>query len=870
MALWKEIARRAAWLGRRTRFERELEEEMQFHMETPAEELEQEGVPRAEALSKARREFGSSLRARESTRSAWQFHWFEDLCGDLRYAARAFRRNPAFALTAISCLALGVGANTTMFSVAMELIFSEPSCRDPQSLVQVSVGGNDWALLDHYRFLRDAQVFDGLSGINIGMVVNWRDGSRSYKLAGTHVTDNFFEVTGIPVAMGRPIERGETGVTVITHGFWRRRLGADPSVLGRRLVLDGKPYTVVGVLPRDHRMLVGFGMTPDLYLTKEVSDVTIYGRLPLGMARPAALARLRPVLREMDRVYPNPNRKWEEGARISGVGGLERLELESGAGMPVAAFLAMLVVVTGLVLLIACANVSSLLLARASGRSQELAIRTSLGGSRGRIVRQLLAESLLLAVFGTAAGVALNLLLTRLLSGIRIPTPLPIEALIQPDWRLLAYSIAITALVTLVAGLAPALKSTRAGIGGALKEHERQLGPGRWTLRNALVAGQLAVSIVLLSGGLVFLRSLLHATALNAGFDTAHTVLASVRPVPESSTAAKFDALTTAGTQRLRALPEVESVSLAQMTPLNPFRTFFRHSEEFRPDTSAQAIRAQYNSDEVGPDYFHVMGIPILRGRAFLDSDRQGAPAVAILNENLARLLFGRADPVGHSIRLAGNGDVRVVGVARNSKYVTVGEVNAMALYRPCAQHAWGSGCASFFIRTRGAPDLTLRQVDATLGDLDPTLAVETRAMREAFSWALLPSRVGAGVLGAMALLGLALASVGLYGVLLYAVSRRIGEIGVRVALGATPAAILRMVAGESARLVAAGMAIGLGLAVLAVRPLSMFLVPGVRPTDAANFVVVAGALSLVAALATVAPTLRALRVDPAVALRHE
>jgi predicted permease len=870
MALWSEILRRAAWLGRRSRFERELDDEMRFHIESRADELEQEGLSRDEALLKARREFGSSLRARESTRSAWQFRWFEDLGGDLRYAAQAFRRNPAFAFTAICCLALGVGANTTMFSVAMELLFSEPSCRDPHTLVRVSVGGNDWALMDHYRFLRDAQIFDGLAGINIGMVVNWRDGSRSYKLAGTHVTNNFFEVTGIPVAMGRPIERGETGVTVITYGFWRRRLGADPNVLGRRLVLDGKPYTVVGVLPRDHRMLVGFGMTPDLYLTKDASDVTIYGRLPLGMSRPAAFARLKPVLREMDRVFPDPNRKWKEGARLSGVGGLERLELEGGAGMSVAAFLGMLVLVTGLVLLIACANMSSLLLARASGRSQELAIRTSLGGSRGRIVRQLLAESLLLALCGTAAGVALNLVLTRLISGVRIPTPLPIEALIQPDWRLLAYSIGITVLVTIVAGLAPALKSTRAGIGAALKEHERQLGPGRWTLRNALVAGQLAVSIVLLSAGLAFLRSLLHATSFNAGFDTAHTVLASIRPVPESSTAAKFDALTTAGIERLRMLPDVESVSLAQMTPLNPFRAFFGRRVEFRPDTSAQAIRTQYNADSVGPDYFHIMGIPILRGRAFVDSDRLGAPAVAILNENLARLLFGHVDAVGHTIRLRDNSDVRVVGVARNSKYVTVGEVNAMALYSPCAQHGSGWGCATFFIRARGAPDLTLRQVDATLSDLDPTLAVETRAMRDVFSWALLPSRVGAGVLGAMALLGLALASVGLYGVLLYAVSRRIGEIGVRVALGATPAAILQMVAGESARLVAAGMAIGLGVAVVAVRPLSMFLVPGVRSTDPANFLVVACALSLVAALATVAPTLRALRVDPAVALRHE
>ena len=870
MAFWEEIARRIAWMKGRSRFERELDDEIRFHMETRADELEQEGLARAEALIQARREFGSRLRAREDARSAWQFRWLEDLWADLRYAARAFRRNPAFALTAIACLTLGVGANTTMFSVAMELLFSEPSCRDARSLVQVSVGRHDWTLMPHYRFLRDAQVFDGLGGMNIGMVVNWRNGSTSYKLAGTHVTDNFFEVTGIPVAIGRPIERGETDVTVITHGFWRRRLGSDPNVLGRRLVLDGKPYTVVGVLPRDHRMLVGFGMTPDLYLTKDVGEVTIYGRLPMGMSRPAVYARLKPVLREMDRVFPDRDRKWGEGAKLSGVGGMDRLELQGGAGMQMAAFMGMLVLVTGLVLLIACANVSSLLLARAFSRSQELAIRTSLGGSRGRIVRQLLAESLLLAACGTAAGVALNLILTRLLSGVRIPTPLPIEIVIQPDWRLLAYCAGIAVLVTFAAGLVPAVRGTRAGIGSALKERERQAGAGRWTLRNALVVGQLAVSIVLLSAGLVFLRNLLRASSASVGFDTGHTIMASVRAVPDSSTTAKTDNLIGAALERLRALPGVESVSLAWAAPLNPFLAFSRVGGEVRPDTSSHAIRTQYNFNAVGPDYFHVMDIPILRGRAFLESDRQGAPAVAILNENLARLLFGHIDPVGHTVLLPDNREVRIAGVARNSKYVTMGEENAMALYGPFAQHGDGWSGAHFFIRAKGAPDLLLRQVNATLGDLDPTAAVETWAMRDVFSWALLPSRIGAGVLGAMALLGLALASVGLYGVLLYAVSRRIGEIGVRVALGATPARVLGMVAGESARLLGAGMAIGLGVAVFAVRPLSMFLVPGVRPTDATNFVAVAFALSLVAALATLAPALRALRIDPAVALRQE
>jgi len=235
-----ELARRLLWLGRRSRFERELEEEIEFHIETRADELEQEGLLRGEALDRARREFGPRLRSREQTRSAWQIRWAEDLAADLRYAARAFRRDPAFALTAVFCLALGVGANATMFSVAMEVLFSEPSCRDAATLVQLQVGGNMHCPAREYRFLREARLFDGLAGMNIGEVVNWRDGEGSYRLAGTRVTPNFFEVTGMPVALGRPFESTECDAAVATHGFWTRRLNADPNVVGRKLVLTNQ------------------------------------------------------------------------------------------------------------------------------------------------------------------------------------------------------------------------------------------------------------------------------------------------------------------------------------------------------------------------------------------------------------------------------------------------------------------------------------------------------------------------------------------------------------------------------------------------------------------------------------------------------
>jgi predicted permease len=863
MALWNEIGSRLAYLFRRWPFDRELEEEIRSHIQARADELEEAGLSGAEALSQARREFGSTLRAREETRAAWQIHWLEDLGFDLHYAVRALRRNLTLALAAIGSLALGIGANTTIFSVAKEAFFSRPSCRDPQSLVRISVSGNDWVPMPQYRFLKAAHVFDGLGGMNIGLGVNWRNGNRTYRLAGTHVTDDFFEVAGIPVAMGRPIEPGESGVTVVTHGFWTRRLAADPNVIGRALVLDGKPYIVIGVLPRDHRMLMGFGFTPDLYLTKDPGEVMLYARLPQGMGRQAAFARLRPICRELDRVYPDVNRNWTRGIRISAVDGTENLQGQGGAAMPVVAFFAMLVIVTAIVVLIACANVSSLLLARAFARSREFAIRMSLGGSRGRLIRQLLAESLLLALLGTGGGLLLNLWLTRLLSGLRIPTPLPIELIIQPDWLLLAYSAAIAVAVTLATGLVPALKGTRAGIGGVLRDGGRQTGPAGGALRNALVIGQLAVSIVLLSAGLLFLRNLVQATLFNAGFDTTRTIVATAQG---PSNPRQF---VDAALAHLRALPGIETVSPAYVVPLNPFLAFGRPNVRLRPDGGSRTIQVVYNFNAVGPDYFRVMGIPLTEGRAFLASDRPGTPQVVILNGNMARRLFGDTDPVGRILRFPDNSDATVVGVARNSKYVSLGEENAMALYAPFSQQAV-RGYAHFFVRTRGAPESMVRKVDETLANLDPAAAVETRPMHELFLGALLPSRVAAVILGSMAVFGLMLASIGLYGVLLYATEQRTREIGIRVALGANPGKVFAMVARQSFQLVAAGVLIGLAVAAIAVRPLSMFLVPEVRPADPMNFAAVACVLALVAALASAAPTVRALRVNPAVALRHE
>src|SRR5215471_11031682 len=409
MTRLKEIGRRLFYLGRRQNFNRELDDEIQFHIETRADELERAGVPRPEALAQAGREFGSPVRMREQTRAAWQIKWVEDLLSDLRYALRALARSPGFAAAAIFSLALGIGANTTMFSLTMEFLFSRPSCRDPETLRFIQIGGNSAAEVRDWRFLRNAHIFEDVAGSFEEAEANWRNGEDTYRLFVMPVTDNFFNMVGVSVAFGRAIQPGEQYTVVLSNGFWQRRLAGDPNVLGRVLVLDGRHYTVVGVLPRETRTLLGFGFAPELYfpVLREDELVSLVARLPDGITRPQAIARLQATCKELNKIHPrSQNDSWANGIRVARVAGLERLD-ELGLG-PFAAFFVMLMIVVGLVLLIACANVSSLLLARASSRRQELAIRLAIGAGRGRIVRQLLAESLLLALLGTSAGFLLN------------------------------------------------------------------------------------------------------------------------------------------------------------------------------------------------------------------------------------------------------------------------------------------------------------------------------------------------------------------------------------------------------------------------------------------------------------------------------
>ena len=867
-----EIGRKLRFLFSRGQFDAALDEELQSHIEMRAEELQQRGMSLGDALAQARREFGSSLRAREDTRSAWQIRWLEDLVSDLRYGARALRRTPGFAAAAIFSLALGIGANTTIFSLTMEFLFSQPSCRDADTLRSIQIGGNSAVEVRDYRFLRDAHFFVDVAGNFEEAESNWRNGEDTRSLSVMHVTDNFFNMVGVPFAFGRGIQPGERSTVVLSHQFWQRRLASDPNVLGRSLVLDGQPYTVVGVLPHDYRTLFGFGFAPELYLPvlREDELVSLVARIPAGMTRAVAMARLAATCKELDKVHRrSENESWANEIRVVPVAGLERLD-ELGLG-PIKEFFGMLMIVVGLVLLIACANVSSLLLARASSRRQELAIRLAIGAARGRIIRQLLAESLLLAMLGTCAGLILNLWLSGAMNRVQLPLPVPIQLLIQPDWRLLLYSTAVAVLSALVTGWMPALKAARTGVSDALKLQQGQVGNRRWTLRNALVVGQLSISVVLLTTGFLFLRNMTKAVSMNPGFDAEHTVWAYMRLVPEKyfpkkdSGPEKALALIHDALDELRALPGIESASIARAVPLNDHIT---EGTRMSTDLDEHPVEVQFNYNFVGPDYFKTMGIPIVQGREFLPSDRKGAPEVVVLNENLARRLFGNRNAAGHTIRWAGN-PVIVAGVAKNSKYFTLGEENPQALYTSYLREGGSIVNLHFLVRARRPRDV-VKEIARTLGRLDSSAAIEVKPMRDSLAFAFLPSRLGAALLGSMGLLGLALASIGLYGVMSYSVARRTREIGLRVALGADRQAVLRMVARESFALLGIGLAIGLGISVFATKPLAMFLVPDLSTSDPATFLTVVAALATVAFAATLGPALRALRVDPMVALRYE
>jgi putative ABC transport system permease protein len=842
-------------LIRRRKLHHDLEAELKFHQEMSA--ASGNPIP-----------LGRISNLKEEGADLWRFTFVENVWRDILYGVRGLRKNPALVFGATISLILGIGANLALFSLGVEFLLSEPSVREARSVVNVRLGGNSNASYQVFEFLQASGVFADVTGEEPEAFVNWNDGSETRPIFATFVAKNYFTSLGIPMAYGRGIElRDPDEVVVLNNRFWRRNFNGDSGIVGRAINLEGKAYVVVGILAASHRTLQGFGYSPDVYVPRYLADTTLqlYARLKPGMTRGQALPAVRAVAERIDSVFPAPFKSFKYAMNVS-VRPLTTLEEMMGdpQGLAIGLFFVLLLVIAGLVLLIACINVASLLLARASARKREIAVRLSLGAGRGRLLQQLLVESLLLCIAGAGGGLILARAITASLERLQLPIPIPIHLRIDLDWRVALYAAILTVAATIACGLLPAWQATKESIAPDLGRDRKM------RLRRALVCGQVALSLIVLATGFVFLRNLFRESQISPGFDLRHTIRARVNlPGREYKEFKQVDSYANRGVRELEAMPGIESAAAAFILPFNDnmvVGTFIKF-----PNTGEQQ-RLLYHWNVVTPDYFRAMGIPLLKGRFFLPTDREGE-RVVIVNRAFAERYLGGREPIGCIFGLGAGSQtgLRIVGVVEGTKNETLGEGDLAQMYQPMAQIEINDRRKlELVIRSAIPPLEQLNAVRETLRRVEPNAGLEVSTLYSSIGFAILPSQVGAVLMGAIGLLGLVLASVGLYGIMAYSVARRTKEIGIRMALGATHGAISRMVLGDAARLVFTGSAIGLAIAVFVTRPLAMFLVEGLKPSDPLGFIVVVLVLAVTGVAATWGPLRRALAINPASSLRYE
>ena len=867
--------------------EQSLKSEIALHLQEQIDENVAAGMTPAEARAAALRAFGSPSVIEEQCRDTRRVAFVEHIAIDLRYTLRSLLRQPMLLAAAVLSIGVAIAANTTIFNLASQLLFAMPSAVRPDRLVHISLAGGSHVSHRQWRVLEESAALEGLTGFNIETSVNWRGPDRTINLISMAVAGNFFDVVGVPMAAGRGFTAREgradldPAVVVISHRFWRQRLGGTNAVIGSTLIFNARPYTVTGVMAEGARSLAGFGLSPEVYLpvgrtlmpdfdsTGPVATIQLVGRLRDDQT----LAGGRSALAAAGQAAALPgSRRLGDITNFTPVGSNGQF----GSLGTVSAFFAVLLIAVGLILAIACANVAGLLLARATVRGRELAVRVALGASRWRLVQQLLVEGLWIAVFGTITGLVVMSLALTLLNRVPLPLPVPLEFYADMDVRVLAYSMLLTLVTTVLCALAPALQATRRSQLPALKNQDplavRRIGR-RWSLRNVLVVGQVAVALVLLLTALLFVRNLARAGELDPGFDVDRTLVAQIGIVQGKFTPVTGTAWLDGAVARLRGMAGVENASYAFSAPLT-LRSGMTTGARIVINGKEPGVQATYQDTFVGPDYFKVMGTGLLKGREFRDDDRRGGPVVVAVNEEFVRRYLPNEEPIGAEVRLPGPTEAgylaEIVGVVRNGKYRSLGESQQAAVYEVFGQRVNQFNFAHIFVRARPDATPSPRDIAQLLQELDPSASIDVQPMQTALAFAFLPSRVGAVLLGALGALGLTLAMVGLFAIVAYSVSRRSAEIGIRVALGATRRAVTLLVVHDAIVIACLGCALGLGMAWLVTSPLSMFLVGGLSPTDPATFAATTAVTLAVSALAAWIPARRALRVDPVSALRAE
>jgi putative ABC transport system permease protein len=866
----------------------DVEAELDFHLDMVARELVEEGWHPEEARAEARRRFGDlpgtiqycrALDVRKET----QMKWKERLGGlgqDLRYGIRQLGKSPGFTLIAVLTLALGIGATTATFSVVYGAVIRPLPWKEPERLVRlffVSPEGERHGAFSAPNFVdlrAQSKTLSGVTAIANATLNLSGDGSEPERLPGARVSGNYFEVMGMRPMAGRTFAPGEDRpgsprVTVISEELWRRRFGGDPGMVGRTLTLNGEPHTVIGILARGTQLPSGadawvpLAFTPGDLERRGTVWFAAFGRLAPGATLERATAEGSLIARRLAQQYPDAN-----------AGYLETMTLEPLQETLIGSSRKPLLLLLGavsFVLLIACVNVANLLLVRAASRQGEIVIRSALGAGRSRIVRQLLTESIVLALAGGVAGVALAFWATRALVKLA-PAGVPRVEELGIDSTALLFALGISLLTGVLFGLAPAFQTSRTDLSAALREGTRgSRGKGGTRARSLLVVAEMALAVVLLAGAGLLIRSFALLQGVKTGFDEKGVVTFNLElPTPKYEDEGKRRAFTAALVERLERLPGVEFAgATVSGLPFDGGQDVLSFSIAGRPP----APPGKEDSMIIGiatPDYFKTLGIPVVRGRAFTPEDRDESPGVMVINEAAARRYFSNQNPLGQRIAMGSRRSTprEVVGVVADFKQDELEREVEPQMFVPYDQLPWES--LAVVLRSNQEAQALAPAIRTAVRELDPDLPLYgLQSMEELVATSTAPSRFYMLLLGGFAFISLVLAAVGIYGVIAYAVRQRTQEIGIRIALGATGDRVLRMVVGQGLALAGVGALIGLLGALYATRGMQSLLFE-VSASDPTIYAGVALVLVAVAAVASYLPARRAARTDPQLVLRGE
>jgi predicted permease len=822
-----------------------------------------------------------------------------DVARDFRYALRTLRKSPGFTLVAVLTLALGIGVTATMFSLVSAVLFRPLPVERPAELVNIYGRTTESAAHDavSYPNYLDYRTRTGtLSGLvaHTNFFANLSIDGSAELVIGETVSDNFFDVLGVRPAIGRAFVADEFAapgagpVAILSHSFWQARFGADPDILGRSFRMNGTVYTVVGVAPASFGGMlpaVSVQMWVPLSMVDEIEPLGSHrntggpaaaslldsrgrhflwlkGRTKPGVEATHVATEFAAIATRLAAEYPESNERERVAVlRTSGVAVNPDLD---GTLAPAAL---VLLAAVGLVLLVTCANLANMMLARASSRRREMAVRSAIGAGRGRLVAQHLTESITVALAGGAVAMLVARWLTGLVARFQPPLPIHLGIDIAPDWRVLLFTFATAAVTGIAFGLAPALRASRPDLVSGLKDVDHVEGgrPRRVELRDALVVSQVAFSLLLLVVGALMARSLAAAAVVDMGYDASRTAYVGMGMKMNGYDAADGGALVEAGKRRLHALPEVLAVGLASRVPQSLNNNGFGIFIDGHPATLADRPIV-LDGASVDEGYFDALSLRIVAGRGIEVADREQRRRVAVVTETMARRFWPGEDAVGRAFRTARGGEpYRIVGVVQDYKVDTPGESPKPYLHLPLPLQPL---FASFVVRTATPAAALVPELERELRVLDPDLTfMESGTLRDAIDVRVFPVRAGAWFIGAAGLLALILAAIGLYGVIAFSVSRRIREIGIRKALGAETSAVVTMVVRRGMVLVGIGGLVGAVLAAAVARLLSGVLFVGTF--DPISFGVAFAALAAVAALAHWVPAWRASRVDPMIALRN-